>query len=135
MSRTAFALIGFAAWFVFLSALMAVYRTLLVQGGNKAANDFAPSGSDLPAFGQRLTRARDNCFESLPAFAALALGASLLARGDVLEPLAPWVLYLRIAQSTVHLISTSVPAVLLRATLFFAQIFLYGYWAVKLLAA
>ena len=133
MGNTAFALVGFAGWFVLLSAVMAVYRTALVQRGTKAANEFAPSGADLPGFGQRLTRARDNCFESLPAFAAIALGASLIGRVDVLEPLAPWVLYLRMGQSTVHLISTSVPAVLVRATLFFAQLFIYGWWVVKLL--
>jgi uncharacterized MAPEG superfamily protein len=134
MTRTATALIGFAGWFVLLSAVMAVYRTLLVQRGTKQANEFAPDGSDLPGFGRRLTRARDNCFESLPAFAALALGASLLGRLEVLEPLAPWVLYARIAQSSVHVLSTSVPAVLVRATLFFAQLGIYGWWAVKLLA-
>ena len=133
MGSTATALVGFAAWFVLLSFALAVYRTALVLGGRKPANTFSTDGSDLQPLGQRLTRARDNCFESLPAFVAIALGASMAGRLDVTDPLALWLLALRLAQSTTHVISTSVPAVLLRANLFFAQMFIYGWWAVQLL--
>ena len=44
-----------------------------------------------------------------------------------------WVLYFRIAQSITHVISTSVPAVLLRANLFFAQMLIYLWWTIRLL--
>jgi len=133
MNNTIQALLGFSAWFVLLSLVMAVYRTVLVNQG-RAANAFAPNGSDLPPFGQRLTRARDNCFETLPIFAAIALAASVLGRFDVTNPLALWLLAARIGQSAVHLVSTSVPAVLLRAGLFFAQLFVYAWWIWRLLA-
>ena len=133
MGSTATALVGFAAWFVLLSFVLAVYRSALVLGGRKPANTFSTDGSDLEPLGHRLTRARDNCFESLPAFAAIALGASIAGRLDVTDPLALWLLALRLAQSTTHVISTSVPAVLLRANLFFAQMFIYGWWAIQLL--
>ncbi len=133
MSSTATALIGFAAWFGLLSLVLGFYRVGLVLRGGKAANTFAPSGADLQPFGQRLTRARDNCFETLPLFAALALGAQLSGQLAVTDPLALWVLGLRIAQSVTHLVSTSVPAVQLRATLFFAQMLIYLWWAVRLL--
>ena len=44
-----------------------------------------------------------------------------------------WVLYARVAQSMTHIVSTSAPAVLLRANLFFAQVLIYGWWAIRLL--
>lgn len=89
MSATATALVGFAAWQLVLTVGLAVYRTALVQVGRKPANNFAPDGSDVGAFGQRLTRARDNCYENLPVFAALACGAILAGRTPALDPLAP----------------------------------------------
>ena len=134
MGRTATALVGFAGWFALLSIALGVYRVRLVLGGRKAANTFAPDGQDLDPLGHRMTRARNNCFETLPAFAALALGASMAGRLDVTDPLAMWVLYARIAQSLTHIISTSVPAVQLRAALFFAQVLIYLWWAIRLLA-
>ena len=133
MAATATALIGFAGWFVLLSLALAVYRVALVVSGEKAPNTFAPNGSDLAPLGQRLTRARDNCFETLPLFATLALGASISGRLGVTDPLAMWVLYLRIGQSVTHIISTSVPAVQLRATFFFAQVGIYAWWTIHLL--
>ena len=134
MPATATALVGFAGWFALLSIVLAVYRVQLVFSGGKTANTFAPDGHDLAAFGQRLTRARDNCFESLPLFAALALGASLAGRLDVTDSLAMWVLYARIAQSVTHLASTSVAAVTLRANLFFVQVLIYLWWTIRLLS-
>ena len=134
MGRTATALVGFAGWFALLSIALGVYRVRLVLGGRKAANTFAPDGQDHDPLGQSMTRARNNCFETLPAFAALALGASMAGRLDVTEPLAMWVLYARIGQSLTHIISTSVPAVQLRAALFFAQVLIYLWWAIRLLA-
>jgi uncharacterized MAPEG superfamily protein len=133
MGPTATGLIGFAAWFALLSIALGFYRVGLVLRGSKAANSFAPNGSDLAPFGERLTRARDNCFETLPLFAALALGAQLSGQLAVTDGLALWVLGLRVAQSVTHLVSTSVPAVQLRATLFFGQMLIYLWWAIQLL--
>jgi len=133
MGATLTALTGFAAWFVLLSLALGIYRSALVLSGKKAANSFTTNGSDLPGVGQRLTRARDNCFETLPAFAALALAASASGHLAVTDPLAMWVLYARLGQSLTHIASTSVPAVLLRANLFFFQMLVYGWWAIRLL--
>jgi uncharacterized MAPEG superfamily protein len=133
MGPTLTALAGFAGWFVFLSIGLGVFRIALVFSGQKAANTFATSGADLPGFGARLTRARDNCFETLPAFAAIALVAQAAGRLDVTDPLAMWVLYARIAQSLAHLASTSVPVVLVRANLFFVQMLIYAWWVIRLL--
>jgi uncharacterized MAPEG superfamily protein len=135
MGRTATALVGFAGWFTLLSIVMGLYRMRYIFSGEKAANSFATDGRDLDALGQRITRARDNCYETLPIFAALALGANIAGRLDVTDPLAMWVLYARIAQSVTHIISTSVPAVMVRANLFFVQALIYLWWTIRLLGS
>lgn len=132
MGNTARALIVFAGWYALLSIALALYRTRLVLAGRRAANSFSTDGTDLDPLGRRLTRARDNCYETLPLFAALALGASIGARLDVTDPLAMWVVYARIAQSLTHIASTSVPAVFVRANLFLAQMFIYAWWSLRL---
>ncbi len=132
MVPTATALVGFAGWFLLLTFALTTFRTALVLGG-KSANSFKADGSDVSAFGQRLNRARDNCFETLPIFAAIALGASIAGRLDVTNPLAMYVLYARIGQSITHVASTSVPAVQLRFAFFLVQIVIYAIWIVRLL--
>ena len=133
MRLTAVALVGFAGWFALLSIVLGLYRVALVFGRNKAVNSFATDGQDIDPLGHRLTRARNNCYETLPLFAALALGASIAGRLDVTDPLAMWVLYARIGQSLTHIASTSVPAVQLRATFFFAQVLIYAWCPIRLL--
>ena len=134
MGATLTALAGFAAWYVGLTILMGSFRMSRMVSAGKAANSFAVNGSDLPGFGERVTRARDNCYETLPIFGALVLVAYASNQLAVTDPLAMWVLWARIGQSVTHLISTSVPAVLIRANLFFAQTLIYLYWSYRLLA-
>ena len=135
MSTTATALIGFAAWQLVLTLALAAYRTTLVQTGRKAANDFSPDGSDVSEFGQRLTRARDNCYENLPVFAALAAGASLAGKVALLDPLAMSLLYARIGQSVTHLVSTSVPAIFVRFGFYLVQLGIMLWWVRALLGS
>jgi uncharacterized MAPEG superfamily protein len=134
MGPTLTALAGFAAWYVALSIVMGLYRVGFGLSSQKPLNSFAVNGSDLPPLGHRITRARDNCYETLPIFIALALVASASSRLAVTDGLAMWVLYARIGQSLTHMVSTSVPAVLVRANLFFAQILIYAYWSWHLLS-
>ena len=133
MTPTLTAVVGFAAWYVLLTLVLATYRSGLVLGGRRAANTFRVDGSDTPGFGARLTRARDNCYETLPVFVALAAVATLAGKTAVTDTLAPWVLAARVGQSLTHLVSTSVPAVLVRANLFFLQVLIYGWWSIRLL--
>jgi uncharacterized MAPEG superfamily protein len=133
MGPTATALVGFTAWFVLLTFALALFRVYYGATTGKALNSFEPDGSDTPGLGRRLTRARDNCFETLPAFAAIVLGASLAGKVPVLDGLAMWVLYARIAQSVTHIVSVSVPAVLVRATMLVVQLVIYTYWILQLL--
>jgi len=133
MGETAFALIAYAAWFIVLTLVMGFYRISVVLTGEKAVNTFAVDGSDHGPLGFRLTRARDNCYETLPAFAAIVLGAFIVGRFDITDPQAMWVLYARLAQSVMHIVSTSVVAVWVRATFFSVQMLIYLYWCIRLL--
>ena len=65
-------------------------------------------------------------------FGALILLALATGNGAITDPLARWVLVARVAQSTVHLISTSELAVTIRATLFSVQLGIMGYWIYQL---
>ena len=135
MSATATALAGFAGWFVLLTAVLATYRSALVLSGQRAANSFRPDGSDVAGAAQRLTRARDNVYENLPAFAALALAAQIAGRLDVTDPWAMIVLYARIGQSVTHIASVSVPAVFVRFGFYLVQLAIFAWWAIAFLSA
>jgi uncharacterized MAPEG superfamily protein len=134
MTPTATALLGFAGWYLLLTFALGLFRSGLVLSGTKAANSFAPDGSDVGAFGRRLNRARDNCFETLPLFVAIVLAASVANRLSLLDPLALYVLYARIGQSVTHLVSTSVMAINVRFLFFIVQVVIYAIWVVRLLA-
>lgn len=133
MGPTASALLGFAAWYLLLTFALGVFRSGLVLSGKKLANSFASDGSDVGDFGRRLNRARDNCFETLPLFAAIALAASLMNKISVINPLAMYLFYARVGQSVTHLASTSIPAINVRFALFLVQVVIYAIWVVRLL--
>lgn len=132
MSPSALALVGYAAWVLLLAITIVTYRTVLVVAKKRPANQFDPWGSDVSAFSGRLCRAHANCYENLPIFAALVLIAMVTGNGAITDPLARWVLVARVAQSVVHLTSTSEMAVTLRATLFSVQLGIEAYWVVQL---
>lgn len=131
MNTALVALSGFTLWTILLTLALVSIRGANSFGGAKIAlNAFVPSGTDMPGLGQRITRAHLNCLESLPVFAALVIVGGLSDQLGVMESTVMYVLYARIAQSVVHMISTSVPMVLARATFFTVQVLLmlcYGY--------
>lgn len=132
MSSSGLALIGYVAWTLLLLVGVVLYRTVLVLGGKRAANDFDPRGNDGSAFYGRLSRAHANCYENLPLFGALVLLAMVTGNGDITDPLARWVLVARFAQSIVHMISTSEMAVTIRVTFLLVQLGIEAYWIVQL---
>jgi uncharacterized MAPEG superfamily protein len=134
MSPSLVALCLFAAWTTLLVFSLAMYRVSVTARTGKAVNSFAPSGTDVDPFGQRLTRAHLNCLELLPVVGAVILSAAVAGRSEVTDGLAMPLLYARLAQSAVHIASTSPPAVLVRATLFVVQLVILAIWIVKLLA-
>ena len=132
MSPSALALVGYVAWNLILAVWILSYRTGLVLTKKHTANGFDPGGYDVSEFSGRLCRAHANCYENLPMFGALILLALATGNGAITDPLARWVLVARVAQSTVHLISTSELAVTIRATLFSVQLGIMGYWIYQL---
>lgn len=132
MTPSLVALCLFAGWTVLLVLGVALYRGAVSRQSARALNTFAPDGSDVGAFGRRLTRAHLNCVETLPVVASVLLAAAVAGRSAVTDPLALPLFYARLAQSTVHLISTSVPMVLLRATFFVVQLAIVLSWIARL---
>jgi uncharacterized MAPEG superfamily protein len=134
MSPTLTALAGFLAWTLLLLVLMEAIRSKLVATGEVAANGFVPDNANLSPFMQRLARAHANCLEGLPIFGGLMLVACVAGRSGVTDPLAFVLLGARIVQSTIHLVSTSAPAVTARFLAFAVQMGIGVYWAWRLLA-
>ncbi|HZR80897.1 MAG TPA: MAPEG family protein [Candidatus Binatia bacterium] len=132
MTTSATALLVYAAWTLALVVAIGVLRSTLTLSGRRAANSFAPTGDDVSPFSARLCRAHANCYESLPAFAAIVLVAIVSGHAAITDPLAPWAVAARIGQSTTHIASTSVPAVMLRFTFFLVQVVIQVWWIVRL---
>jgi len=128
MTPTALALLGFALWTIVMVLLLGVTRTGLVFAGKKKANEFRASGEDLGSFGYRVTRVHANCYENLPAAAAVMLYAIATNQTAATDPLAVIFIALRLAQSTVHLMSTAPMMVTIRFALYMAQIAILVYW-------
>ena len=135
MSPTLTALVAFAAWAALLVFGLANLRIVYARRTQQALNRFTPDGSDLEGLGQRWTRAHLNCLEFLPIAATVGLAAVVTGNAAVTDPLAMVLLYLRIAQTVVHLISTAVPFVLIRATLFVGQLAIVLSWSYALLTS
>jgi uncharacterized MAPEG superfamily protein len=133
MTPTLVALVGFATWTTLLVFGLAGLRIVHAQRTGKEVNSFSADGSDLEGLGQRWTRVHLNCLEFLPIAGAVGLAAVVSGQAAITDPLAMPLLYLRMAQSVAHLISTSVPFVLIRATLFVGQILIVLYWSYSLL--
>ncbi|KFN48210.1 hypothetical protein N790_06805 [Arenimonas malthae CC-JY-1] len=135
MTATAFALLGYIGWTLLLLLVMETLRSVLVLGGKRRSDSFRPDGSDGSPFAQRLSRAHANCLEGFPIFGGLMLLALLLQLAALTDPLAPWLLAARVAQSSVHLLSVSVMAINVRFAFFAVQMAIAAWWCVKLLQA
>lgn len=135
MTATAFALLGYIGWTLLLLLVMETLRSALVLGGKRRSDSFRPDGSDASPFAQRLLRAHANCLEGFPIFGGLMLLALVLQLTALTDPLAPWLLAARVAQSSVHLLSVSVVAINVRFTFFAVQMGIATWWCVQLLQA
>jgi len=99
-----------------------------------AANAFRPDNANLPPHMQRLARAHANCVESFPIIGGLLVVALLTNRAAVTDPLAYWVLLVRLIQSSIHAVSTNVLASYLRFVAFAVQMAIAVYWCWALFA-
>lgn len=134
MGATLLALLAYGAWTLALLIGIAILRSFLTLSGRRAANAFAPSGSDVSEFSGRLCRAHANCYENLPLFGAVAVVAVVSGNAAITDPLALWVVLARVGQSVVHLASTSSAAVIVRFHLFGVQVAILAYWVVRLVS-
>lgn len=132
MNTTLLATLGFLCWTLFLLVLMEAVRSKLVLSGEVRANGFNPENSNLSPFMQRLARAHANCLEGLPLFGGFMILAVVAGKSNVTDPLAYVLLAARVTQSTIHLASTSSPAVTARFIAFAVQLGIAVYWALKL---
>lgn len=135
MSSAAVALIVYACWTLLLVTSIGLLRSGVYMSGGRPSMRFDPRGNDLSAFSERLCRAHANCYENLPVFGALVAVALATDRGALVEPLATWVVIARIAQSTVHLISTRPLMIMARFGFYLIQVVLMVLMAWRLLAA
>lgn len=135
MSPSLLALLGFIAWTLLLLVLMEIIRSKLVITGAVPANGFNPENSNLSPFMQRLARAHANCLEGLPIFGGLLVLASISGKAEVTDDLAYVLLAARMAQSVIHLSSTSSAAVKARFAAFAVQLAIAVYWVVGLFMA
>ena len=128
------ALLFFAAWTLALMLTYVFYRTGLVMTGAKRADSWTRGRpTEDPGFIVRAQHAHMNCVENLPVFAAIVLAAYALARPGVADGAGPYVLWARLAQSTVHLIGVNHVLVFVRGTLFTIQVLLFLYMIWQLL--
>ena len=129
------AVLLFAAWTLALMLTYVFYRTGMVAAGRKRADSWTRGReTDDPGFVVRAQHAHMNCVENLPVFAAIVLAAYALGRPAVVDGLARYVLWARLAQSGVHLIGVSHALVFVRGSLFTIQVvlFLYMIWGLLL---
>ncbi|HSW14821.1 MAG TPA: MAPEG family protein [Solimonas sp.] len=121
------ALIGFTAWTLLLVFIAVNWRALEILRGVPADSWTRGKERDRPALIKRIEHAHINCIENLPVFAAIVLAAYVMGKSAVVDAVAVYVLYARIAQSLTHLAGVSHWMVLVRATFYTLQILLFFY--------
>lgn len=129
------ALLGFTAWTLLLVLLIFAYRGGRFLAGTPI-NSWPRVGKrvdDAPLV-QRLESAHANCLENLPVFAVIVLCAAALGKLGAVDELAPFVLFARIGQTAAHLWGTEPMQVLVRASFWAAQLGLFVWMLVRLLA-
>jgi uncharacterized MAPEG superfamily protein len=131
MTDTALALLGYIGWTSLLLLSLATYRSSLTLTGKKPANSFAPAGDDVSGFGLRLTRAHANCYEFFPILGGLLLFSLATGQTAITDDLAMIALAARVIQSVIHLLSTSVIAVLIRFAALLVQFAICIYWLLQ----
>lgn len=131
MNFTALALTGYIAWFLVMLTTIVSIHTFLTVSGKRRANSFSPNGDDVSDFKLRLHRAHANTLEAMPYIAGLLLLALATDSTQITDQFAMPLLYARIMQSIIHLISTRQLAVYLRFTFLTIQLIICFYWVVQ----
>jgi uncharacterized MAPEG superfamily protein len=134
MNASIVVLLGYISWTLLLLLTLALYRTYLSQSGKFTGLKFKSDGSDVPDFGNRLTRAQANCVECFSFIGGVLLLAIATDSTSITNGLAHILLGARLGQSIVHLVSTSDVAIQARFVLFLIQFGIVIYWVLELFA-
>jgi hypothetical protein len=128
-------IIGLIGWSVFLIAALLILRSILVLTRKVAINEFLPDGSNLGEANERYMRALYNSLENLPILIGTLLTAVVMGMTALSDQVASYVLLARMAQTVVHVISTSPTAVAARVTFYVIQLGICGYLLVEMAIA
>ncbi|MBV8658294.1 MAG: MAPEG family protein [Burkholderiales bacterium] len=128
MSTSAFCLLAYVSWCIAMGLALVSHRGLFMLNGQRRINQFTCDNKGLSDFGERMARVHGNCLENLPAVATLLLYAIATQQTTKTDPLAPWLLALRVAQSVVHMSGTREWQVWLRLICFVGQVTIYCLW-------
>ena len=128
------AVLLYAVWTLLLPIVYAGYRAPMIARGRRRADHWERGKpADDPPLLMRAKSAHLNCVENFPIFAAVVCVAALLGKSPVVDAVAAYVLYARVAQSVAHLIGTSLPLILLRGAFYVIQVVLILYVILALL--
>jgi uncharacterized MAPEG superfamily protein len=126
-------LLGFTAWTVLLVIGVIGWRTAMVLGRKKRANEFTPGVPHGPDLYWRLNRAHLNAVENLPILAVIILIATHLhLQSATFDHLAEVHLGARVVQTCCHLASNAVPVVLVRFTALVVQLACFAWMMVQI---
>lgn len=128
------AVLGFALWTLFLVFVSVNWRVVEVLRGKSINSWGRDDGIAVPEIVKRMQHAHLNCLENLPIFAVLVFAAYFTSKNLAVDGLAVYVLYARVAQSTVHLLGTSPGLVFIRATFYVLQVLMFFCMFWRLLA-
>ncbi|MFT6329133.1 MAG: hypothetical protein ACJAYN_001062 [Bermanella sp.] len=132
MNASIIVLLGYISWTLVLLLALAFYRTYLSQSGKFKGLKFQADGSDVPEFGNRLTRAQANCVECFSFIGGVLLLAIATDSTAITNGLAYILLAARLGQSIVHLVSTTNIAIQARFVFFLIQFGIVIYWVLTL---
>ncbi len=126
MSASIICLFGLIIWSIVLMFVLLGARTKYALSGQLV---FDQQGIDLGGTPQRITRAQANSLEWLVIPSALLIYGIATGQSEITDGLAMVALGSRILQSVVHMLSVSLPAILIRATLFTVQVVIWLIWS------
>ncbi|MGQ0530675.1 MAG: MAPEG family protein [Panacagrimonas sp.] len=124
------ALLYYVLLMIALVLIYAGQRIPLALLGKKPIQNWTRGqANDDPGFVVRAKHAHENTVENLPLFAAVVLAGAVMDQSALINSLACYVLYARLAQVFMHLLGTSFILIMLRATFFLVQIGIIAYLA------
>jgi len=131
MNPTVTAFVGYIIVMLALLGTLGMLRVGLTLTGKRAPNSFAPDGTDVSPFANRLCRAHANSYEGFPIFGGLMLLAIALDATAITDSLAMYMIGARILQAATHLVSTSNLAVQVRFAFFLVQVGIAIWWVMQ----